>query len=226
MVNYDPNIILSGMGMYRTLLLVLVVSLPIVILVSVDAESSTIPDWVKNNAKWWSEGAIEETDYISSLQYLISQGIIKIPIKQVIATDSPISEDDRAHSFVVRFDFGKGEIPIYSYSRMVEFGKESINISTPKFQLESIPSKDKMRIYEEVHNSVGSKDPKSFDVAIDIIAGDGSIIETLTYRTCKITDYNIYTNDNKEDYRFGKGDGLEQRDLLNIICGAFDLILP
>jgi len=37
-----------------------------------------IPDWVKNNAKWWSEGKILENEFIEAIQYLIEQRIITI----------------------------------------------------------------------------------------------------------------------------------------------------
>jgi hypothetical protein len=39
----------------------------------------TIPGWVKNNAKFWSEGTITDKDFVSGIQYLIKQEIIKIP---------------------------------------------------------------------------------------------------------------------------------------------------
>ena len=32
--------------------------------ISVLADSSSITEWVKNNAKWWSEGAISEGEYL------------------------------------------------------------------------------------------------------------------------------------------------------------------
>jgi len=37
-----------------------------------------IPQWIKDNAKWWSEGLISDQDYINGLQYLIQQGILKV----------------------------------------------------------------------------------------------------------------------------------------------------
>ncbi len=40
--------------------------------------STEIPQWVKNNAKWWSEGQIGNSDFIKGIQYLIQQGIIKV----------------------------------------------------------------------------------------------------------------------------------------------------
>jgi hypothetical protein len=38
----------------------------------------TIPTWIKNNAKWWADGTIGDTDFVSGIQYLIQQGIIKL----------------------------------------------------------------------------------------------------------------------------------------------------
>ena len=45
---------------------------------SADMESLEIPKWIRDNAKWWSEGLITDQDYINGLQYLISQGILKV----------------------------------------------------------------------------------------------------------------------------------------------------
>jgi len=53
--------------------------------ITASAADSVLPDWIKNNAKWWSEGSITETDYIKSLEYLIVQGVIQIPIPIVPA---------------------------------------------------------------------------------------------------------------------------------------------
>ena len=37
-----------------------------------------IPDWIKNNADWWSQGLISDDDFVKGIQYLIEQGIIKV----------------------------------------------------------------------------------------------------------------------------------------------------
>lgn len=37
-----------------------------------------IPEWIRNNAKWWSEGLLTDQEYINGLQYLIQQGIIVV----------------------------------------------------------------------------------------------------------------------------------------------------
>jgi len=38
-----------------------------------------VPSWIKNNAKWWSEGTIGEKDFVGGIQYLIKEKIIDIP---------------------------------------------------------------------------------------------------------------------------------------------------
>ena len=44
----------------------------------VETSEYEIPNWIRDNAKWWSEGLITDQDYINGLQYLISQGILKV----------------------------------------------------------------------------------------------------------------------------------------------------
>ncbi len=37
-----------------------------------------LPDWIKNNAGWWADDAIEEKEFLSALDYLLSNEILKI----------------------------------------------------------------------------------------------------------------------------------------------------
>lgn len=39
---------------------------------------AAIPDWIKQTARWWADGQVSDAEYINSLQYLISQGILRI----------------------------------------------------------------------------------------------------------------------------------------------------
>ncbi len=45
---------------------------------SADSGSLEIPKWIRDNAKWWSEGLISDQDYVNGLQFLIKQGILKV----------------------------------------------------------------------------------------------------------------------------------------------------
>lgn len=39
---------------------------------------ATIPLWVKSNAKWWSDGGIEDSDFVTGIQFLIDNKIMQI----------------------------------------------------------------------------------------------------------------------------------------------------
>jgi len=41
-----------------------------------------IPIWVKNNAGWWADDLIEDSDFVSGIQYLITEGIMTIPVTE------------------------------------------------------------------------------------------------------------------------------------------------
>ena len=38
-----------------------------------------VPEWIKNNAGWWADGAIDDTAFVQGIQFLISNGILDIP---------------------------------------------------------------------------------------------------------------------------------------------------
>ncbi len=40
--------------------------------------SQQIPAWIKNNARWWADGIISDNEFIQSIQWLISNGIMKV----------------------------------------------------------------------------------------------------------------------------------------------------
>ena len=44
---------------------------------------SCIPEWVKNNAGWWIEGKISDTEFTMALQYLVKTGIITVNFSKV-----------------------------------------------------------------------------------------------------------------------------------------------
>ncbi|MGI0102849.1 MAG: hypothetical protein ACREA7_09695 [Nitrosotalea sp.] len=54
--------------------------------------TSQIPSWVRNNAKWWSQNQLGDSDFIQGVQYLIQQGIMKIPTTQIAQSSSSSSQ--------------------------------------------------------------------------------------------------------------------------------------
>ncbi len=76
---------------------------------SIKTESQTIssaklvPDWVKNNAKWWSEDLIEDTDFINGIEYLIKKQIMSIDNKKVVG-QVPLEDIIFSDSWIVGND--------------------------------------------------------------------------------------------------------------------------
>jgi len=47
-----------------------------------------IPEWIKNNAGWWSDGQIDDNTFVQGIQYLIENDIIRIPSSDVSVSGS------------------------------------------------------------------------------------------------------------------------------------------
>jgi len=41
--------------------------------------TQSIPSWIKNNAGWWADGSIDDNSFVQGIQWLIKEGIMKIP---------------------------------------------------------------------------------------------------------------------------------------------------
>jgi hypothetical protein len=203
------------------------------------ANNSNIPDWIKNNAKWWSEGTISESDYIKSLQYLITNGIIQIPITEVTAAQTSVTDEERAQSFKVTISnivapisttyFEKFEMTSSKSGtaddprgRMYEF--RDIN---PKFFLESLPNADKKQFYKFVSDWMDRGNLlNKFNIDIDVLDGKGAIIQTWKFDKCEITSYGTYLQDTVFIYQFSKSQDSEIRDRTNFSCVGVHLVVP
>ena len=53
------------------------------------SQTVSIPEWVKNNAKWWSEGGIDDNTFATGIEFMIKQGIISVP-----STESGAQNED------------------------------------------------------------------------------------------------------------------------------------
>ena len=52
------------------------------------ASAEEVPAWVKNNAGWWADGTISESEFVQGIQFLIKDGIIVVPPTTVSAEKS------------------------------------------------------------------------------------------------------------------------------------------
>ena len=209
--------------------------------ITTSATDSAIPEWIKNNAKWWSEGSISETDYITSLEYLIKNGIIQIPIPitEVSAAQTSLTEEERAQSFRVTISnivtpftvthFEKFEIATSQggaaddpRGRMYEFRD-----ANPQFFLESLPSADKKQFYEFIADWMDRGDLlNEFDVDIEVLDGTGATIQIWEFNTCEIASYGTYLQDTIFIYQFSGVQDSEIRDRTHFSCAGIHLRVP
>jgi plastocyanin len=45
------------------------------------AYAESVPDWVKNTAKFWTEGKISDTEFLNAIKFLIEKNIIQVEAK-------------------------------------------------------------------------------------------------------------------------------------------------
>ena len=59
--------------------------------------SQVVPSWIKNNAGWWADGLIDDSSFVLGMQWLVSNGIIKISEECVFEGKeySHLSNEDR-----------------------------------------------------------------------------------------------------------------------------------
>ena len=59
--------------------LLVIIGLIFTLTTTVYAETeSSIPDWIQDNAEWWSQGKISDQEFISAIQYLIDNNILQV----------------------------------------------------------------------------------------------------------------------------------------------------
>ena len=59
-------------------------------LMPVIIKPAVIPDWVRNNAGWWSDDLISDDEFVSGIQFLIENGIMEVdmPTSSSLSSDS------------------------------------------------------------------------------------------------------------------------------------------
>lgn len=45
------------------------------------SEKQSIPNWIKNNARWWADDIIDDQTFVSGIQFLINENIIQVDTK-------------------------------------------------------------------------------------------------------------------------------------------------
>lgn len=150
---------------------------------------------------------------------------------ETIPSDIPVTNDERAMSFVVSVvdsvDFSPGTS--YSFSKFEPvwtdnktstgaFGKYDVG-----FALESLPTKDKEAYYTGVSKYFAANDIEPFDVDVQVITGNGHILQTWNYKNCELTNYSPYLLEFMMVFKFHPDFNSEIRDRSEFECVGLTL---
>jgi len=150
------------------------------------------------------------------------------------------NESDRAMYFQARISEGLikyTEIVKSNFFKFTPFKEQSPQIvpentlpNRPplRFLLETLPSKENINYYQAIDDYFQTDSPlfKEFDVSIDVVSGDGTVLQTWEYRNCDLEDYVVYVQDNIIFNRFHGGDGPEIRERSIFHCTGLTLVAP
>ena len=71
-------------------------------------KQSKVPEWVKNNVKWWSENQIDDETFVSGIQFLMKEKIVNIPDLPEQASEkarlSFVDESKDTQSYIDRYN--------------------------------------------------------------------------------------------------------------------------
>ncbi|NQV39880.1 MAG: tetratricopeptide repeat protein [Nitrosopumilus sp.] len=82
-------------------------------------QKEKVPSWIKNNAKWWAEGAIDDQTFVGGLQHLIKENVIAVPRQTV--TSSAISNEIPAWVKTQTEWWANGQISEEEYISSIEY---------------------------------------------------------------------------------------------------------
>ncbi|MDF2422011.1 MAG: plastocyanin/azurin family copper-binding protein [Nitrosopumilus sp.] len=89
--------------------LTIMFSILIVSFTANEAIAESVPEWVKNNALWYGQGNISETEFLNAIKFLIDNGIIVID-----STEESISEVMEATIIIPNGNFDVSSVGFYS----------------------------------------------------------------------------------------------------------------
>jgi len=195
-----------------------------------NAQSTAVPDWVKNNALWWAEGKISEQEYLNAIQFLLDEGIINLESSSEkpknIVPSSIASDNDRVQYYIVTLSSGDfvDEHTFTTISSVAptlrEVGFNSL------ISLDSLPSKDKTELYKLISRYInpGAR-PQPIDIKVELVTGDGTVIVTEDWGVCEAVGYSTYTQDKRIFFQFSQKQQIEIRDSAQFKCAGVQIIV-
>jgi len=184
--------------------------------------------WISMGSAFAQEPELE-TEQVSSEPKTITTQLDFLP-----------NESDRAMYFEARISAGLiqyTEIVKSNFFKFTPFKDQSPQIAPEnplpnkpplRFLLETLPSKENINYYQAIDDYFQTDSTlfKEFDVSIDVVSGDGTVLQTWEYRNCDLEDYVVYLQDNIIFDRFSGEQGSEIRERSIFHCSGLSLVAP
>ncbi len=125
----------TTIGAISTIVLLLVVTS------TISSAYAEVPSWVKNNAGWWADGAITESEFISGVEFLITDGIIVVP-PTTISSETSDGVPDWVKNNAGWWADGTitdGEF-VNGIQHLIKSGLISVSVDSEPIQVESVQS--------------------------------------------------------------------------------------
>ena len=150
------------------------------------------------------------------------------------------NENERAMYFKARFSDGLiqyTEIVRTNFFKFTPF-KEYAPVISPdnpfplrptfKISLETLPNKDNLPYYNAIEKYFQTGSPlfEKFDLSIDVVTGDDTVLQTWAYRDCELENYTVYLQDNVIYKTFTGGKESEIRERSIFSCRGLALEPP
>lgn len=113
-------------------------------------------------------------------------------------------------------------------TRSAELTQKFNSMGNQQFLLESLPNKQQKAGYDFISRYLNpGKVPEPFDVKVDMVTGDGTILYSIDYSKCAVTNYAVHLNENMRLNKFLPQMKSEIREKGILDCTKADgIVLP
>ena len=160
-------------------------------------------DLRKPSADWAS--IKNNVDYVPNPNDLVGKYVIKI--------SSDIFNSGQTYRTFAKFT------PMGTDDSSLSIPSNPISVNPKAFSLESLPSSDKEQFYQYVIDKLNNKRVvEPVDISVDLVLGDGTILQTWKYPKCDVTNYVTYRQEISSVWKFKGVNEPEIRDKTFFSC--------
>ena len=129
----------------------------------------SIPEWVRNNAGWWANGQIADSEFVTGIEYMIKEGIIQAPQVTIQQNTDPTIPDWIktsagwwANGVISNGEFSSS-IEFLLKKNVIRLDSKSQIPQTPSQSIQNIPATSKTTLNFYVNDQDLNTSPNGID---------------------------------------------------------------